>query len=221
MLAAMVEKSKPGWVLLLAAALAAVAGAAVMGARSFSAPDLRPETVPAPVTGTPHPVVVNPGHAAPRVTTDLFTPHGSAVDMACATCHAVKTPNPATTSAAQLKDFHPGMTYAHGSLSCLSCHNAGNYDTLRLANGQAVPFERAVELCAQCHGPQSRDYRNGSHGGMNGFWDLQSGPRRRNTCVDCHVPHAPAYPRVQPVFPPRDGLPPAGHQPAAIPHGSH
>jgi formate-dependent nitrite reductase cytochrome c552 subunit len=62
----------------------------------------------------------------------------------------------------------------------------------------------AMRLCAQCHGPQYRDYKRGSHGGMTGHWDLSRGERTRNNCVDCHDPHAPAYPGTTPVLPPRD-----------------
>ncbi len=96
------------------------------------------------------------------------------------------------------------MRYAHGERTCLSCHNARDYDTLRLADGSALAYRNVIKLCAQCHGPQYRDYRHGSHGGMNGYWDLSRGPRYRNNCVDCHDPHAPAYPRVRPAPPPRD-----------------
>ena len=29
----------------------------------------------------------------------------------------------------ELKEFHQGLAYVHGGQSCLSCHNAANYDT--------------------------------------------------------------------------------------------
>ena len=70
-------------------------------------------------------------------------------------------------------------------------------------------MREAMQLCAQCHGPQTRDYRRGSHGGMQGYWDLSRGDRVRNHCVDCHDPHAPAFPRFTPLPPPRDRFPPA------------
>jgi formate-dependent nitrite reductase cytochrome c552 subunit len=69
----------------------------------------------------------------------------------------------------------------------------------------------AMQLCAQCHGPQFRDYTHGSHGGMQGHWDLSRGPRLRNHCVDCHDPHTPQFQPSNPVLPPADRLlPPAG-----------
>lgn len=129
--------------------------------------------------------------------------HDQPVMVACATCHDTRPPAPAVHSAAELDEFHQGLTYAHGELSCLSCHNAEDYDTLKRADGRAINFSASMNLCAQCHGPQFRDYQNGSHGGMQGYWDLSRGPRTRNTCIDCHDPHHPAYPQVMPVFPPK------------------
>ncbi len=151
-----------------------------------------------------HRVEIHPGPATPAVRARHTTTAGNVAAVACSTCHTTRPANVALTQAAQLKEFHLGLTYRHGELSCLSCHNATNYDTLRRADGTAVAFPQTIALCAQCHGPTYRDYLHGSHGGMNGYWDLQRGPRERNTCTDCHDPHAPLYPRVQPVFPPRD-----------------
>jgi hypothetical protein len=39
---------------------------------------------------------------------------------------------------------------------------------------------------------------------MSGHWDTTRGSRERRTCTDCHDPHAPAYPTLAPIFPPRD-----------------
>lgn len=191
-----------------------VAALGILGSRSFGRPDLRPESIPGPTGNVLHETSIRPGHPAPVVATGLATHHGTAVELRCATCHSVKTPNRERVEASSLRDFHQGLDYAHGNMSCLNCHNEENYDTLRLANGTSVGFDRAMDLCMQCHGPQARDYRNGSHGGMTGYWDLASGRRERNTCVDCHHPHRPAYPRVSPVFKPRDGLPPPGREPS-------
>jgi hypothetical protein len=116
-------------------------------------------------------------------------------------------------------EFHQDLHYAHGGLSCLSCHDAGNYDSLRRADGRLIAFPQAAQqLCTQCHGTQARDYERGAHGGMRGYWDLSRGERTRNSCIDCHDPHAPGYPAVSPVFPPQD---PGARQQAirAILHG--
>lgn len=122
------------------------------------------------------------------------------------TCHATRASDLDNGAAGGTpKTFHQGLAYAHGGQSCLSCHHSEDYDALRLADGRKLAFSDAQKLCSQCHGPQTRDYLNGSHGGMRGYWDKTKGTRTRNTCTDCHDPHAPAFPQLTPVFAPRDG----------------
>lgn len=166
-----------------------------------------------------HPVVIKPGPAVPRLDTGLKDAAGNALMATCSTCHNTTTPNKKRNTAHDLFQAHRGLNYEHGGLTCLSCHNAANYDTLHLADGDDIPFPEVMRLCGQCHGTQKRDYDHGSHGGMNGHWDRAKGGRIRNNCVNCHDPHHPAFPLVQPVFHPRDriSVPPSTdhHQPGA------
>jgi hypothetical protein len=166
-------------------------------------PGLAPADPPSP---SPSPAPAPSRHGveiatpdAPRVTTQ--TPDGKTLEVDCSLCHSSREPNP-NNSAAQLDDFHQGLSFAHGKVGCLSCHDARDYDRLHLADGTPLSYERTMDLCGQCHGPQRRDYEHGAHGGMRGHWDLTRGGRTRNHCVDCHDPHAPAYPKVRPVFTP-------------------
>jgi nitrate/TMAO reductase-like tetraheme cytochrome c subunit len=146
-----------------------------------------------------------PAGFAPRVATGVNDHAGRPVGVACMTCHATRAPDRTNgVGGAVPQDFHQGLKYAHAGQSCLSCHHAADYDSLRAADGRSVPFSDAQQLCSQCHGPQTRDYLAGSHGGMTGHWDKASGPRVRNTCTDCHDPHSPAYPAWTPVFAPID-----------------
>lgn len=154
-------------------------------------------------SGDLHPTIIHHPETIPMVDSGKKLHDGSAAMVRCNTCHSTKTPNVNTNSSDQLDEFHQNMKFTHQSLKCVSCHNANDYESLHLADGQSIPFTRVMELCAQCHGPQYRDYRNGSHGGMSGYWDLRRGPRIRNGCTDCHDPHAPAFPKVLPVFPPK------------------
>lgn len=124
--------------------------------------------------------------------------------VSCGVCHSMREPNLQNRFVTDLTEFHLGMSFAHGQVTCLSCHNPADYNTLRLADQQSVLFEDVMTLCAQCHGPQARDYEHGAHGGMTGYWDLTRGPRERNGCTDCHDPHAPAFPVMQPTFKPKD-----------------
>jgi formate-dependent nitrite reductase cytochrome c552 subunit len=164
-----------------------------------------------------HPVLIHMREGPPMVETGLLDSIGKPVRVRCSTCHATRPPNQSTKNGSDLKEFHQGLKTAHGGLTCLSCHNPGNYDTLRLADGRTVSYAEQMTLCAQCHGPQMRDYERGAHGGMTGYWDLTRGPRRRNSCVDCHDPHAPEYPLVRPVFEPNDRFPPHKHEPRTKP----
>lgn len=149
------------------------------------------------------PVVIRQAPEAPMVDSGEKDLHGQPVMVACGTCHDTREPNFDTEQGADLDEFHQGLSYVHGGLGCLSCHNADDYGALKRADGRALEFSNSMQLCAQCHGPQHRDYQNGSHGGMTGYWDLKQGPRERNHCTDCHDPHHPKYPLVMPVFPPK------------------
>lgn len=151
-------------------------------------------------------VVINRPRGVPQVATGMTNFHGQAVMASCSSCHSTTKPNLQTRRSEDLDQFHQGLRYAHGNLSCLSCHNATDYDTLRLADSRSVHFSDSIELCSQCHGPQRRDYEMGLHGGMNGHWDLTRGGRTRNTCINCHDPHSPAFPEVMPAPGPRDRI---------------
>ncbi len=140
----------------------------------------------------------------PRIDSGVVDPQGRSGTIACSTCHSVREPNFANRSPADLDQFHQGMAFSHGSTTCYSCHHPDDADSLRLADSTKVQYVDVMTLCAQCHGPQYRDYLHGAHGGMNGYWDLTRGPQTRNNCIDCHDPHVPAFPKMQPTFKPRD-----------------
>ena len=176
-----------------------------------------PTPTPAPeshATGPLHPVVVRKPAGPPTIPTNSRDEKGNLVSIACATCHATKPANPDANLGTPLRMFHQSLAAAHGKLSCTSCHNpADGYASLRLADGKSVAYSEVVTLCAQCHGPQYRDYEHGAHGGMTGFWDRSKGGRVRNNCVDCHAPHAPKYPTVMPARGPNDrGQTGGGHE---------
>jgi len=198
--------------------VAVVLGATVVYQKSFEVfsdahAAVAPSNETAPLQAFPTQVMG--GITTPSVATDTVDAKGRPVALACSNCHAVREPNRHTASGTDLDTFHQGLSYQHGGLTCLSCHHSENYDRLRLADGTQLAYERSMDLCAQCHGPQHRDYQAGSHGGMTGYWDLNQGPRERNHCLVCHDPHFPSYPPMMPVFPPKD----AGHPKTS--HATH
>lgn len=153
--------------------------------------------VEAAATAALHPVVIRETAGRPQVRVGQAQ-DGTPVTVQCGTCHAIMAPDHTTRRSEDLDIFHQTLRFAHGQLACLSCHNKDDYDRLRLASDDQVEFPNVIQLCSQCHGPQWRDYQNGAHGGMNGYWDLTKGGRVRNNCTHCHDPHAPKY---QPVIP--------------------
>lgn len=157
-----------------------------------------------------------PTGGTPKVASGELTFTGEPAMVSCSVCHTTREPRLENALGRDLETFHQGLQVTHGNLNCLSCHHADNYDQLRKADGSFLPYEQSMQLCAQCHGPQYRDYQHGSHGGMTGHWDLNQGPRVRNNCFACHDPHAPAFGHFQPVFFPRDLTPASGE--GATPH---
>jgi formate-dependent nitrite reductase cytochrome c552 subunit len=150
------------------------------------------------------PITIRQPDGPPRINLGTVDATGKQLTAACSTCHATRPANSNNRTPADLDEFHQKLAFAHGKVSCLSCHNPEDYDTLHLADGRAVAYTDVMTLCAQCHGPQTRDYQHGAHGGMNGYWDLSKGPRTRNNCVDCHDPHSPSFPAMKPTFKPYD-----------------
>jgi len=165
----------------------------------------------APVAGeATHGTLIESPQTLGVVDSPLVDVNGTPIGVECETCHG---PNPATSWAATPgKPFHTGVgvteggvrfLHKHGHLRCDNCHTEDRL-TVHLADGTHLSLGDTMRLCAQCHGPQSRDYQHGSHGGMDGFWDLRQGPRTRNNCVVCHAPHAPHFEPRLPAKGPQD-----------------
>ncbi len=155
-------------------------------------------------TSVKHEITIRMPSGPPQVDTGITNMHGQKLYVACSTCHASREPNITNRSTSDLDEFHKDMRFSHGNLTCLACHNPNDYDTLHLADRSKLAFQEVMSLCSQCHGTQRRDYDHGAHGGMTGYWDLKRGPRVRNNCVDCHSPHQPKFPKMNPTFKPRD-----------------
>lgn len=192
-----------------------LAAFAVGGAACQKGPDRRDELAPAS-SGPMHATTIHQPARLSGVETGRLDADGSRERVSCVSCHSLRKEQGVPSAASELDQFHKGLVVKHGSLDCASCHTytEGGGPGLRLASGATLPPTETMRLCAQCHGPQYRDYTHGSHGGMTGYWDKTRGPRLRNHCVDCHDPHVPAYERTRPVLEPVDrGTAPAAHAP--------
>lgn len=156
------------------------------------------------------PVHIRRPAAAPMIELKGTDPLGRTAKVACSTCHSARVPD-LTNTADKLDTFHQGFEFAHGKLTCYACHHSEKPDSLRLADGQALPYPDVMTMCSQCHSPQAIAFEHGAHGGMNGFWDRSRGPQWKNNCIDCHDPHVPKYPHMVVRFKPHDRfLQPAG-----------
>ena len=151
-----------------------------------------------------HPVIIRKPSGPPRIELAGTDPQGRTGSVACSTCHSVRQANLENKTAATLDEFHQGMTFNHGNITCYACHNPNESDALRLADGSSVTYENVMTLCSQCHSKQADSFAHGAHGGMNGHWDLSRGPQMKNNCIDCHDPHVPKYPKMIVGFKPKD-----------------
>ncbi len=151
-----------------------------------------------------HPVNISVPEGPPKVLVADPNGSGNAIEVSCTTCHATREPDYKNVTSDDLDEFHQNLSMGHGDLSCLSCHNPKDYDTLKKADGSAVSYPNVMQLCGQCHQSRYNDYLHGAHGGMTGHWDLSKGPRQRKACIDCHDPHSPAIPKMLPQFKPLD-----------------
>lgn len=131
----------------------------------------------------------------------VATPPFSRGIFPCMDCHGEKDlpPNPTRR---KLEDKHGNIKLLNHDEEhrwCLDCHDLNDRDSLHLAGGELVPFTESFRLCAQCHGPQYRDWKVGIHGKRTGYWN---GDKRYLLCVNCHNPHSPRFAPIKPLPPP-------------------
>jgi len=94
------------------------------------------------------------------------------------------------------------LVHGGGNVWCLDCHNADDRDKLVKLNGELLTFNQSQLLCGECHGPILRDWDLGIHGKTVGYWDPEQGDEEmtvRLLCVECHLPHRPAFPPQEPM----------------------
>jgi len=93
------------------------------------------------------------------------------------------------------------LTHGGANLWCLDCHSTTDHNKLQKLNGELLTFNQSQMLCGQCHGPILKDWEHGIHGRTNGYWNREMDTEDITTrllCVECHIPHAPAFPSFMP-----------------------
>ncbi len=114
----------------------------------------------------------------------------------CSQCH-----NDKPVSIAQAADMaHGDIKLDHGGsekpLSCFTCHNKQERDSLETEAGVRVDMDHSYQLCGQCHFRQKKDWTGGAHGKRVSYW---AGKRVVQSCVSCHNPHSPRFKKRWPV----------------------
>lgn len=141
---------------------------------------------------SPHPV------RKPFVTARTTT---AGFDYACNSCHALMDP---PQEPRELIAEHEDIVLRHEpAMTCYTCHNREERENLNDIYGTLMSFEQSENICRNCHGPQSRDWKLGIHGRLSGYWDKAKGESRNMTCVYCHNPHTPRLEPMKPSPPPR------------------
>jgi hypothetical protein len=114
----------------------------------------------------------------------------------CSQCH-----NNQSVSVAQAAEIaHGDIILDHGGrekpLSCFTCHNLEDRDSLETEAGVKVDMDHSYQMCAQCHFRQKKDWVGGAHGKRVSYW---AGQRVVTNCVSCHNPHSPRFEKRWPV----------------------
>jgi len=120
-------------------------------------------------------------------------------DRTCMDCHRTFPPRP-DTPVRLLKHEH--VVLDHGiNDRCRNCHYDADRDKLVLRGGVVIGYGEVEQLCAKCHGPTYRDWQRGAHGRTHGYWDTTRGEMVRLQCTQCHDPHNPRVPAMDPLWP--------------------
>jgi hypothetical protein len=114
----------------------------------------------------------------------------------CSQCH-----NNKPVSIARADEIaHGDIKLDHGGqvkpLSCYTCHNKQERDSLETEAGVKVDMDHSYQMCAQCHFRQLKDWVGGAHGKRVSYW---AGKRIIKSCVSCHNPHSPRFKKRWPV----------------------
>lgn len=84
---------------------------------------------------------------------------------------------------------------------CITCHRPETPHQLLLRDGKRIKIDHVDLLCGQCHGIKHRKWLIGMHGKVVDSW--KTAERKRLSCIVCHDPHTPKFPKLEAKAPPR------------------
>ena len=104
---------------------------------------------------------------------DIGIPESTLDILACIKCHNGLKVN---TKRRVLTGTHIDYVFDHPGFTtevrwCYSCHYTGSFELLRLETGKLVTYQKAYELCMQCHITKYADWEAGIHGKRTGEWN--------------------------------------------------
>jgi len=117
----------------------------------------------------------------------------------CSNCHTQPLATMQANSQKNSKKAHWDIQLAHAdesAMNCTTCHAKDNMNQLSSLTGQLIKIDESFKLCGQCHSSQYKDWQGGAHGKQLNGWKP---PRVATTCVSCHNPHQPAFPKRFPA----------------------
>ena len=132
---------------------------------------------------------------------DFFTEKRTAeiASFACSNCHSEPLNTLKSNYVVGEKKAHWNIELVHAkanTMNCITCHSEENPDYLTSLTGAKIDMNNSYKLCGQCHSTQYNDWQGGAHGKQLNGW---SPPRVAKTCVSCHNPHQPAFPKRFPA----------------------
>lgn len=129
--------------------------------------------------------------------TELRT--GAITSYPCTNCHDQPLAQMQAGRDPAVRKAHWDIYMVHAgdqAMNCTTCHAKNNMNQLVSLTGGAINFDESFKLCAQCHSTQYKDWQGGAHGKQLYGWKP---PRVAKTCVNCHNPHQPAFPKRFPA----------------------
>lgn len=117
----------------------------------------------------------------------------------CSNCHNQPLAKMQANRDISLQKAHWDIHLVHANesaMNCATCHASNDMNQLTTLTGKMLPIDESFKLCGQCHSTQFKDWQGGAHGKELSGWKP---PRVAKTCVSCHNPHQPAFPKRFPA----------------------
>ncbi len=140
-------------------------------------------------------------HASIPAVADFFTEKRieNITSFPCANCHSQPLTTMQANRDSNIRKAHWDIHMVHAeetTMNCTTCHAKDNMNSLVSLTGKMIKLDESFKLCGQCHSTQYKDWQGGAHGKQLNGWKP---PRVAKTCVSCHNPHQPAFPKRYPA----------------------